>query len=169
VCVCVVVVCVCVVVCVSHLFPVFFLQWRTIYCVLLPYLLLDAFTTRNTKRRDANGVLRVKHGVPVEPETKRDLQQLCVLLAGATSLIFVRTNFVSTSFMIQKLLLNYNILFAKLFPTNVVCVGFFLSLQVLLYFAVCHFFIIYYRYCQVPNQHISLHTYGAIICHMFVF
>jgi len=60
----------------------------------------------------------------VDPETKRALQQLCVLLAGATTLIFVRTNYLSTAIMIQKLLLNYNILFAKLFPNDTVRRGF---------------------------------------------
>ena len=114
-------------------------QWRTLFAVLLPYLLVKLPFDRRIVRReaddddDAEEDDRVDDGKddgksntvsePVDPGITQVIRTLFVLLGCATSLIFVRMNFASTANTIQVLLQNYNVLFASLFPNRVVCDG----------------------------------------------
>jgi hypothetical protein len=126
----------------------FFLQWRTIFAVLLPYILLHEFHTRVVKAQPIIGAAVAgarfagdpEHSAssdddeeeggaaPVHPTrtvavdvlTRKRLRTLFVTLACAVRMIFVRINFASTVDRVQHVLQNFCILFTKEFPNDVV-------------------------------------------------
>ncbi len=86
-----------------------FEQWRTLFCVLLPYVLLKAFKSKELPR--VGGIEQPDQDI--DEATRKGLQELFVLLACATNLIFVRINYVSTADTIQAYLQSYCKLFAQ--------------------------------------------------------
>jgi hypothetical protein len=124
--------------------------------VLLPYVLLKAF---KTKERPRVGVIE-QPNQDIDEVTRKGLQELFVLLACATNLIFVRINYVSTADTIQAYLQSYCKLFAKSlneeFADDVVLS----SLWIL--FSNYHTHIIPCVKPQVPNHHFAMHFKGKI-------
>jgi hypothetical protein len=84
-------------------------QWRTLFCVLLPYVLLKAFKSKPRARVGADE----QPDENIDDATRKGLQELFALLACATNLIFVRINYVSTADTIQAYLQSYCWLFSQ--------------------------------------------------------
>ena len=111
------------------------LQWRTFFCVLMPFVLLTPglFGKCTTKTRGEDGKTRTTTA-DVAPQRQRQLMQLFIVLAAITTMLFVRNNYLSTAKRVQKLLQNYNLLFVLAFPDESV----------------------------TPNQHFTTHFLGMI-------
>ena len=95
----------------------------------------NLFRTCVQKTRDREGKVQSKT-IAVTVARREELFRLFTVLSAATTLLFVRNNYVSTASRVQKLLQNYNILFVTAFPNEPV----------------------------TPNQHFSLHVLGACAC-----
>jgi len=96
----------------------FYLQWRTLFTVLLPWILQGQFKEQSRPTTDpVSG--KVTHATyHVHPDVTRDLQRLCILLGAVVSIAFTRVNYNFHIARCQRFVLHFNLLFAKRFPND---------------------------------------------------